>query len=55
MTRPNHVRLGKLDRRQLVAGAAGLGLAAPFLGRGLDALASPARQDATPRRRRAGS
>jgi peptide/nickel transport system substrate-binding protein len=48
MTRPNHVGLGKLDRRQLVAGAAGLGLTAPFLGRGLDALASPALQDATP-------
>ena len=37
MTRPNHVRLGKLDRRQLVAGAAGLGLAVPFLGRGMSA------------------
>jgi peptide/nickel transport system substrate-binding protein len=48
MTRPNHVRLGKLDRRQLVTGAAGLGLAAPFLGRGIDALASPSLQDATP-------
>ena len=48
MTRPNHVRLGKLDRRQLVAGAAGLGLAAPFLGRGMSASAAPARQDGTP-------
>jgi peptide/nickel transport system substrate-binding protein len=48
MTRPNHVRLGKLDRRQLVAGAAGLGLAAPFLGRGMGAFAAPARQEGTP-------
>src|SRR5688572_14942803 len=48
MTRPNHVRLGKLDRRQLVAGAAGLGLAAPFLGRGMSAFAVPARQEGTP-------
>jgi peptide/nickel transport system substrate-binding protein len=48
MTRPNHVRLAKLDRRQLVAGAAGLGLAAPFLGRGMDAFAAPARQEGTP-------
>jgi peptide/nickel transport system substrate-binding protein len=38
----------KLDRRQLVAGAAGLGLAAPFLGRDVSALAAPSRQDATP-------
>ena len=48
MTRSNHVRLEKLDRRQLVAGAAGLGLAAPFLGRGLSAHAALARQDGTP-------
>src|SRR5215211_7663398 len=48
MTRANHVRLGKLDRRQLVAGAAGLGLAAPFLGRGMSAHAALARQDGTP-------
>jgi len=48
MTRQNHMRPGKLDRRQLVAGAAGLGLAAPFLGRGIDALAAPSLQDATP-------
>jgi peptide/nickel transport system substrate-binding protein len=48
MTRPNHARLGKLDRRQLVAGAAGLGLTAPFLGRGMSAIAAPARQDGTP-------
>jgi peptide/nickel transport system substrate-binding protein len=48
MTRQNHIRPGKLDRRQLVAGAAGLGLAAPFLGRGIDALAAPSLQDATP-------
>jgi peptide/nickel transport system substrate-binding protein len=48
MTRPNHVRLGKLDRRQLVAGAAGLGLAAPFLGRGMSAHAALARQEGTP-------
>ena len=48
MTRPNHVRPGKLDRRQLVAGAAGLGLAAPFLGRGMSAFAAPARQEGTP-------
>src|SRR5687768_14294501 len=48
MTRPNHMRLGKLDRRQLVAGAAGLGLAAPFLGRGMSAFAAPARQEGTP-------
>src|SRR5215211_4620808 len=48
MTRANHVRLGKLDRRQLVAGAAGLGLAAPFLGRGMSARAALARQDGTP-------
>src|SRR5918993_18867 len=48
MTRPNDVRLGKLDRRQLVAGAAGLGLTAPFLGRGMSAHVAPARQDGTP-------
>jgi len=48
MTRPNHLRLGKLDRRQLVAGAAGLGLAAPFLGHGTGAIAAPARQEGTP-------
>src|SRR3712207_3800288 len=48
MSRPNNVRLGKLDRRQLVAGAAGLGLAAPFLGRGMSALAAPALQEGTP-------
>src|SRR5688572_3055570 len=48
MTRPNYVRLGKLDRPQLVAGAAGLALAAPLLSRGLDAPASPALQGATP-------
>ena len=48
MTRPNHVRLGKLDRRQLVAGAAGLGLAPPFLGRGMSAHAALARQEGTP-------
>src|ERR687897_1223063 len=48
MTRPNHVRLGKLDRRQLVAGAAGLGLTAPFLGRGMSAHAALARQEGTP-------
>jgi peptide/nickel transport system substrate-binding protein len=48
MTRPNHVRLGKLDRRQLVAGAAGLGLATPFLGRGMSAFAAPAWQEGTP-------
>ena len=48
MTRPNHMRRGKLDRRQLVAGAAGLGLAAPFLGRGMSAHAALARQDGTP-------
>jgi ABC-type transport system substrate-binding protein len=54
MTRLNHVRLGKLDRRQLVTGAAGLGLAAPFLGRGIDALASPFLQDATPSPARGG-
>jgi peptide/nickel transport system substrate-binding protein len=48
MTRPNHVRLGKLDRRQLVTGAAGLGLAAPFLGRGMSAFAAPALQEGTP-------
>jgi peptide/nickel transport system substrate-binding protein len=48
MTRPTHVRLGKLDRRQLVTGAASLGLAAPFLGRGMSAFAAPSRQDATP-------
>jgi peptide/nickel transport system substrate-binding protein len=48
MTRPNHVKLGKLDRRQLVAGAAGLGLAVPFLGRGMSAHAALARQEGTP-------
>jgi len=48
MTRPNHLRLRKLDRRQLVAGAAGLGLAAPFLGHGTGAFAAPARQEGTP-------
>jgi len=48
MTRPNHARHGKLDRRQLVAGAAGLGLAAPFLGRGMSAHAALARQEGTP-------
>jgi peptide/nickel transport system substrate-binding protein len=48
MTRPNHLRLGKLDRRQLVAGAAGLGLAVPFLGGNLSAFASPSLQEATP-------
>ena len=42
------MRLGVLDRRQLVAGAAGLGLAVPFLGRGMSALAAPARQEGTP-------
>jgi peptide/nickel transport system substrate-binding protein len=48
MTRPNHERHGKLDRRQLVSRAAGLGLAAPFLGRGMSALAAPALQEGTP-------
>src|SRR5215211_1841656 len=48
MTRSNHVRPEKLDRRQLVTGAAGLGLAAPFLGRGMSAFAAPARQAGTP-------
>jgi peptide/nickel transport system substrate-binding protein len=48
MTRSNDVRPGKFDRRQLVAGAAGLGLAAPFLGRGESAHAALARQDGTP-------
>jgi peptide/nickel transport system substrate-binding protein len=48
MTRSNHVRPGKLDRRQLVTGAAGLGLAAPFLGRGMSAFSAPARQAGTP-------
>ena len=48
MTRPNHLRLRKLDRRQFVAGAAGLGLAAPFLGHGTGAFAAPARQEGTP-------
>ena len=48
MTRPNHPRLGKLDRRQFVAGAAGLGLAAPFLGHGTGTIAAPARQEGTP-------
>jgi peptide/nickel transport system substrate-binding protein len=48
MTRANHVRLGKFDRRQLVSAAAGLGMAAPFLGRASSAFASPSRQDATP-------
>src|SRR5215204_6978022 len=48
MTRPNHARHGKLDRRQLVAGAAGLGLAAPFLGHGTGAHAALARQEGTP-------
>src|SRR5215212_3167364 len=48
MTRQNHMRPGKLDRRQLVVGVAGLGLAAPFLGGSSSASASPALQDATP-------
>src|SRR5829696_1573511 len=48
MTRPNQVRLGKLDRRQLVVGAAGLGLAVPFLGRGISVHAALARQEGTP-------
>ena len=48
MTRPNHVRLGTLDRRQLVSGAAGLGLAAPFFGRGMSAHPALARQEGTP-------
>ena len=48
MTRSDHTQLRKIDRRQLVAGAAGLGLAAPFLGGDLRALAAPSRQDATP-------
>ena len=48
MTRPNHMRRGKLDRRQLVAGAAGLGLAAPFLGHGMSAQTALARQEGTP-------
>ena len=48
MTQTDHARLRKLDRRQLVAGAAGLGLTAPFLGRGMSALAAPALQEATP-------
>ena len=45
MTRPNHVRLGKIDRRRLVAGAAGLGLSAPFLGHDMSAFAALARQE----------
>src|SRR5215216_5329149 len=48
MTRSEHVQLRKLDRRQVVAGAAGLGLTAPFLGRGVSALAAPAIQEGTP-------
>src|SRR5215213_11331965 len=48
MTGANHGSHGKLDRRQLVAGAAGLGLAGPFLGRGMSAYAALARQEGTP-------
>ncbi len=48
MTRMGHAGLRKLDRRQLVVGAAGLGLTAPFLGRGMSALGAPAIQDGTP-------
>ena len=49
MTPRHDARSGRLTRRQVVAGAAGLGLAAPFLGSGMSALAAPARQDATPK------
>jgi peptide/nickel transport system substrate-binding protein len=48
MTRPDHEQRRKLDRRQLVACAASLGLATPFLGRGISAFAAPALQDGTP-------
>ena len=48
MTRTGDARLRKLDRRQLVAGAAGFGLAAPFLGPVTSALAAPAVQEGTP-------
>ena len=48
MTRPNHLRLGKLNRRQLVAGAAGLGLASPFFGHNMSANAALALQEGTP-------
>jgi peptide/nickel transport system substrate-binding protein len=48
MTSRHKGRNGRLTRRQFVAGAAGLGLAAPWLARG-GALAAPARQDGTPK------
>jgi peptide/nickel transport system substrate-binding protein len=50
MTRrqPSRTDRKLLNRRQVVAGAAGLGLSAPLLGRGAGAFAAPARQDGTP-------
>jgi peptide/nickel transport system substrate-binding protein len=40
---------GRLTRRQVIGGAAGLGVTAPFLPSDATALAFPARQDATPK------
>ncbi|MBA2596215.1 MAG: hypothetical protein H0V00_06265 [Chloroflexia bacterium] len=48
MTSRERPRRATLNRRQVVAGAAAAGMATPFLGRGTNALALPAFQDATP-------
>jgi peptide/nickel transport system substrate-binding protein len=49
MASRQHGGFARLTRRQVIGGAAGLGLAAPLLPNHSTALAAPARQDATPK------
>lgn len=49
MTSRQQADRGTLNRRQVIAGAAGMGLAAPFLRQANGALALPASQDGTPK------
>lgn len=49
MVSPRTSRTRALNRRQVLAGAAGLGLTAPFLTAGSATLAMPSRQDSTPK------